>query len=167
MPNQDTTETFLLRMLRGDAEAVAFVMQLCQVLHLWDDLEDRDKPIKRADIDQGMYLALVAIPRNGFYRKYFDELNPILANAIYNWHCANDLEAEDTLEGKEIAYVIRSAYSDVALTAARIIGGYEWARTVAPEIRRKWHSEGFKGYQANLETQRQQAKEIANEHFLQ
>ena len=167
MKEKANAEQFLMRALKGDAEAVLFVLQLCEVLHLWDDLEDRDNPVTRDSVDKGMYLALVAIPRNAFYRKYFDELNPILANAIYNWHCANDLEAQDTLKAKEIAYVIRSAYCDVALTAARIIGVYDWARLIAPEIRAHWHSEGFTGYQANLQKQRLLAQEKANGNILQ
>lgn len=160
-------EQFLTRTLKGDGEAVTFVLHLCKVLHLWDDLEDRDKPILRADVDKAMYLALVAIPRNAFYRKYFDELNAVLANAIYNWHCANDLESKDTQAGREVAFVIRSSYCDVVLTAARIIGGYDWARLVAPEIRSYWHSEGFTGYQENLDKQRRLAKELEREHILQ
>jgi hypothetical protein len=159
MTNNTTTEFLFARILKGNEEAVTFLIQLCRVLHFWDDLEDRDKSIPRSEVNAAMYIALVALPRNQFYRRYFDELNPLVANAIFNWHCANQLEAEDDEAAKQIAFVIRSAY------AARILGGYEWAQEVAPEIRRHWHKEGFDGYLANLEKQRQGAKELS--HVLQ
>jgi hypothetical protein len=162
MTNNTAAELLFARILKGNEEAVTFLIQLCRVLHFWDDLEDRDKSIPRSEVDSAMYIALVALPRNQFYRRYFDELNPLVTNAIFNWHCANQLEADDDEAAKQIAFVIRSAYADVALTAARIVGGYEWARQVAPEIRRHWHKEGFGGYLANLEKQRQSAKELSH-----
>ncbi|MBX3659197.1 MAG: hypothetical protein KF740_12245 [Ramlibacter sp.] len=151
--------------LKGHRDAIAFCFVLCGVLHLWDDLDDRDKPIAREDINQAMYAALVVLPRNAFYQANFAELNALVDSAIMNWHAANAFEREGSDEDKRISFIIRSAYCNVILTAARIVGGYEWARSVAPALRRFWHKEGFDGYLANLSKQLSDEKELG--HVLQ
>ncbi|MES2942662.1 MAG: hypothetical protein V4772_07320 [Pseudomonadota bacterium] len=52
--------------LKDDADAIAFVMLVCTVLHVWDDLEDRDKSLGREQINEAFYMALVVLPRNRF-----------------------------------------------------------------------------------------------------
>ncbi len=148
--------------LKGHRDAVAFATILCGILHLWDDLEDRDKPIAREDIHTAMYSALVVLPRNAFYQDHFAELNPLVDSAIINWHTANIFERQGDDADKHIAFIIRSAYCNIVLAAARIVGGYQWVRSVAPALRRFWHKEGFEGYLSNLAKQFATEKELGH-----
>ena len=148
--------------LKGNREAIAFATVMCSVLHLWDDLEDRDKRVAREDINSAMYSALVVLPRNTFYQAHFEELNAMVESAILNWHTANLFERQGSDDDKHIAFIIRSAYFNIVLTAARIVGGYRWAREIAPALRRFWHKEGFEGYLRNLADQFAKEKELGH-----
>jgi hypothetical protein len=150
-----TTEQqqLLYQAVRGHPEAAEFCITLVEVLHTWDDLIDRDKPVSSEQINSAMWKALVEIPRNPFYQAHFHDLIPCLTTAILNWHAANLMEATESEADKEIAFTLRSSYADVVEQAAHLCGGYEWARQVIPLIRREFHREGYAGYRANLTKQ--------------
>lgn len=163
-PKFTDPETVFRYVLKGHEDAIAFCLLICHILHIWDDLEDRDKKLSRETIDQAFYGALIVLPRNPFYQAHFLELNTMVESAIQNWHAANAMERSDSLDDKRIAFIIRSEYGNIVLTAARIVGGYAWAKEVAPELRRWWHDEGFEGYMENLAQQFNDEKEL--DHVL-
>ncbi|MDR3439882.1 hypothetical protein [Telmatospirillum sp.] len=136
--------------LRGNQAAVNFMLLICDILHVWDDLIDRDKPANNDDIHRAFYGALVRLPRDPFYSANFLLLNPILEMAILNWQAANEMEAVGDEAGLRIAFILRSTYADLATMCARIVGGELWARQKGGEIRRHWHDEGWDGYLSNL-----------------
>ena len=139
--------------LLGDVAAVDFFMQIHGILHLVDDLTDRDKPVSNEAIEKGMWSALVDLPRNPFYRRHFDTLNPIVANSILNWGAANEFEKHDDAR-LEIAFVIRSDYANVLIQSAYLVGGKDWAVKVTPIIRQLWTRETFQDYLRNLSAER-------------
>jgi hypothetical protein len=136
--------------MRGNVSAVQFLELITNILHLWDDLHDKDKPIADRDVDRGFWNALIELPRNSFYCQNFAALNTTLTLAIQNWHAANVMEDSDSETDKEIAFIVRSSYVDLVILCALIVGGYEWSREITPEIRRLWHNETLAGYKANL-----------------
>ena len=139
-----------VRAMRGNTGALQFLDLITGILHLWDDLQDKDKAVSDAMVSKGFWDALVELPRNAFYAQHFEALNSTLAVAIQNWHAANAMEASTSESDKEIAFIIRSAYVDLVILCAIIVGGYEWGREVTPEIRRFWHDETLAGYKENL-----------------
>ncbi len=124
-----------LRWMRGNQAAVDFLRLAFQAAHLWDDLVDRDQALDDDDINEGMFAALVLLPRNSFYRANFETLNSILANASTNWRVATALERAQGVASKRIAYVLRSAYADLVTHSALLLGGPIWARDVGVELR--------------------------------
>jgi hypothetical protein len=138
----------LFDLLLGHEDAVAFNLALMDVLHLWDDLIDGDKPVTPEDVHKAFRLALVVIPGNPFYRRHFDQLHPLIDPLILNWLTANDMEARG--EQLDIAWVIRSDYCNVLLKSLEIVGGFDHARRVWPDVRAYWHSEGFNQYLTSL-----------------
>jgi hypothetical protein len=141
-----------LELMRGNRSAVDFIELIVEVLHFWDDLIDRDKVLSDADINDKMFKLLVTLPRNQFYIQNFTVLNPILVNAIMNWHVANRFErTEQPDEYKlRIAYILRSSYVDLITQSALIVGGPEWAVQVGEQIRLYAHKETYEGYLGNL-----------------
>ncbi len=136
--------------LAGNEAAIAFNLQMCDVLHLWDDLIDGDKPVTPEAINRGFYEALVELPCNPFYRAHFDALQPLVSACILSWHTANKWEAEERVEELRLAYVVRSDYINLFLASVAIVKGAEYAVRVAPEVRAYWHGEGWQGYLINL-----------------
>lgn len=136
----------LEEVLKGDKEAIAFIKTLFLALHLWDDLVDQDKPLEAAGIRQVFWGLLVALPANGFYVRNFTTLQPSIISAILNWESSNILEQHQQKGDLEIAFILRSAFIDIVLMCAFIVGGADWARDSNITLRRLEHSEGFQHY---------------------
>lgn len=142
---------------RGDDSAVDFLSMVREIAHIWDDLIDKDKPVSEHQINDAFLMALVGLPNNRFYSSNFSKLNPILLSAANNWRVANALERQGDIEDKRIAFVIRSAYADLIIQTAFIIGGSEWVEEIGPHIRRFVHAEGWDNYLISLEQAARQA----------
>lgn len=136
--------------LLGSTEAVQFVVRVFRVLHVWDDLIDRDKALTDDEINSVFWDLLVVLPTDPFYVRNIALLNSTLVNAIVNWHIANKLEREGDDKDKSIAFILRGAYIDLLSAAAFIVGGMRWAQEVGPAIRRWAHEETFDEYMVNL-----------------
>lgn len=119
---------------RGEPDAAAFLTGLHRIVDIWDDLIDKDKPVDDAAINAAFYAALVAIPRNPFYRAHFALLSPLIESAIIDWHTANALEKTGG-DDLRTAHALRCAGYSVLIMCARIIGGVEWAEEVSLELR--------------------------------
>lgn len=139
---------------RGDPDATRFLTMVTDIAHVWDDLIDLDVPVDPQAVHNAFFDALVVLPRNPFYARHFEMLNPILIAAINNWRVANTLEAGDDEADHRIAFISRSSYIDLITQVAFLIGGHEWVREVGPAIRRFVHAEGWEQYQANLKAEK-------------
>ncbi len=139
---------------KGNPEAIACLEALFDVLHFWDDLIDGDQPVDAAYINSSMWMALVTLPENKFWQVNFYALQPILKQAIFNWHAANRMELEDDELGKHVAFILRSTYVDLATACAQIIGGPAWAGEVAYVVRKETSKEGFDGFLAALQNEK-------------
>lgn len=146
----ETLDDKMRRWLRGDVQAIAFCDAFSRIVHLWDDLIDRDRTPADDEIHAAFYSALVSLPRNPFYRANFEFLNSLIVNAINQWHAANWLEKHGEGHEKLVAFVIRSSYADLTTHCAHLIGGPEWAKQVAVEVRQSTHGEGLEKYAAAL-----------------
>lgn len=121
--------------VKGDADALAFILGVHTVVELWDDLIDRDKDIAPASIHEAFYMALITLPRNPFYQRNFSLLNPVFEAAIFDWHTANALEATKDVENLRGSFMLRCGVLMLTVMCARIIGGAEWAKHVGVELR--------------------------------
>jgi hypothetical protein len=140
------------RVCKGNTDAVRFLEDITEILHLWDDLVDRDKAVSDEAINQGMWKALIDLPRNPFYAANFTSLNILLVAAIVNWEVATKMERNPVgADDLNIAFIIRSSYIDLVLGVAVILGGRVHAAEMMLTIRRMWHDEGFMGYCDALE----------------
>ncbi len=137
-------EQLLEKWFKGDANAIALAAQLGFISQIWDDLIDGDKTVKAEDINDMMFHAIVSMHKNPFYRANESVLGPLFEQAIDTWHEANDLELRGEL--LLVAYTIRSVITPVIIRIAYLIGGREWGRAAALEIRRAVYDESFESY---------------------
>jgi len=145
---------FCLRMCKGNENAAEFLVAITEAAHFFDDLYDNDVVLTRANLLDAMWMIMVSLPRNEFYRKFFWELQPLVTNAICNWRVANNLEASPSGETDlRVAFVIRSSYADLVQQTALICGGPDWAAQVGVEVRRECHSESWADYFKSVEVQ--------------
>lgn len=139
-----------LEFLKGDYNAVNFVVRVFRALHVWDDLIDKDKPVADDEIHSVFWDLLIALPADPFYRAHMNVLSGTIVNAVTNWHIANTLEREGDEKDKSIAYILRGAYIDLLSASALLVGGIDWVREIGPAIRRWAHEETFEEYLHNL-----------------
>lgn len=141
---------------KGNRAASDYLLALVEVLHFWDDLIDKDKPVSDQTIHRMFMQMLVEMPRNPFFIAHQQNLLPVLIIAIQNWHVAN--AAERGLCPNiplECAFIIRSAYVDMVTLVATICGGYDHGLAVGKQVRELAHLEGFEIYQLNLIAEKQ------------
>lgn len=131
--------------LDGDRDALAFLQALNDVVNTWDDLIDRDTEIGPAEIHRAFTALLVDIPRNPFYRRWQNELQPCIETAIADWHAANRLERGGD-EQKARAHVLRFNLLSVWVLCARIKRGMEGAIEAATALRNAIPTETLADY---------------------
>ena len=124
MKLETSLDKFSEDVCQGNVGAKQFLDHISNILHFWDDLVDKDKPVSDSDTNTWMWAALIELPRNQFYVANFSYLNSVLAMAILNWEVATRIERQDNDDySLNIAYIIRSSYADLAVAVALLIGG--------------------------------------------
>ncbi len=144
---------FLLKVFLGNADAADLVLALSRVVDVWDNLIDNDKPVSPDDINSAFFLALTDIPRNPFYLKNVQTIQPMIVNGITNWLIANRIEddPESTHHARTIAHIIRYSIADVAICCAALIGGVRHAADVGPELRLRSQRDTLENYLNEIE----------------
>lgn len=120
---QDEEVDFLAEVLKGNQNAVNFLLTLFQISQAWDDIVDGDKHVAT---DKALFNAVIVLPANLFYQKHFNQLHPILQTAAYDWLAANVLE-KGTTHDRTLAFVLRDSLTAIVQQCAYIVGGHEWA----------------------------------------
>ena len=142
--------------LKGHEQAQACIETLFEIVHVCDDLTDRDAVLTTARMQQAFQLALIELPRNPFYVTHFALLNGALQVAYLNWQIANRMEVSMSPTALPLAFVLRSSYTDLITLCAAILGGTEWAIQVGYESRLHASQEGLEQYTVNLRRERRQ-----------
>lgn len=148
---------YLLYAYQGNADAVALVLAIAEISHIWDDLVDKDKPVSDAQINRAFCIALLELPKNPFYQAHCLDLLPAMTTGTLNWLTANEYEKQQDKEAHALAHVLRYGIADLALFIAYIIGGQEWAQQVAPELRRISQKDTLENYLSELRRKHESA----------
>jgi len=147
MPRTDE-RGFLIWVMQGNGEAVAFLEQVFRISQVWDDIIDGDKEVPREAVNKAFWEA-ITLPENPFYARHFDKLQPVMQVAMADWMAANQLEKGDAHD-RNIAFVIRDNLASLIMQCARLVGGFDWAQEIAPAIRRHIHEESLEEYKEGL-----------------
>lgn len=128
---------FMNYAFKGNTAATDYILAVAKAADVFDNLIDKDTPVSDSDVIKSLWLLAVEIPRNPFFQSFANDLLPVTATGILNWMAANRIERSTAPDHRaiEIAHVIRYGIADVALMAALLCGGQEWAAEVGPELR--------------------------------
>lgn len=110
------------------SDAAAWLLNLWDVVQVFDDLYDRDE-VGRTDILKTVWRVLVAMPANPFYKVNEPHLSPVIANALFKWEAANKVESDGA--PTEVSFVWRAAYYDVVLMVVALCHGPDKALEMA------------------------------------
>jgi hypothetical protein len=153
---EDIVKQAILKAANGNEDAVSFLSEIYEVLHLWDDLIDKDKPITQEDIHHGFQTLLFSLPCNPFYVTNFHYLNAILSMSVLNWQASIKIERQpQTINDFIIAFIIRSQYVDLFGACAYLThDDKQEAISLIVEFRRLVHCEGIENYLTALEKEK-------------
>jgi hypothetical protein len=130
----------------GNKQALAMYQMFADLLHTWDDLIDRDKPVSDDAIHNAFVICLIYLPSNSFYRSIQDQILPMWVTVVSAFQTANKFEQEKDPHGVEIAHGLRYAAGNIVAYAIHVCVGPEKAKTYIPEMWKDVISERFDVY---------------------
>jgi hypothetical protein len=147
MPRCDEAE-FLQFALKGDAAAVEYCQIVFRASQILDDLIDGDN-VSSLSIVNTFWEIMIDLPKNSFYREHVDTLVPMQQVFLQDWEDASNLEKLGP-EDVNIAFVLRDTIGGIVTHAAALVGGREWARSIAIAVRRHIHEDTLDEYKEEL-----------------
>jgi purine-cytosine permease-like protein len=130
----------------GDHHALNMYRAFIDLLHIWDDLVDKDKPVPEVDINRAFLICLVYLPGNPFYRSIQDAILPMWLVVVSSYETANKFEADKDPHGIEISHGLRYAAGNIIAYAVHVCVGTEKAREVLPAVWKNIFYERFDEY---------------------
>lgn len=122
-----------LQYMKGDQAAAAFLEQVYFIAHFWDDLIDKDNPVSNDTINAAMWMALIEMPRNPFYRNNMDYLLDMFQVLTNQWFDANELQTGDK-EQVRYSFILKESLMTLISQCAYLIGGKQHMRAVSIDV---------------------------------
>ena len=134
----------------GDPAGLAMFRMFVDLLHTWDDLVDRDKPVGEAAINQAFLICLVYLPANPFYQRIQQAVLPMWLTVVSAYEAANKFERDKDPHGLEIAHMLRYAAGNIIAYGMVTALGPERARELVPEMWKAVAVERFEQYRQEM-----------------
>lgn len=120
------------RIYKGDKHTMSVALAIIKMLHTWDDLIDKDKPVTDAQVNMAFLDALTTI---GGSPLWDSEMAGHMRNVYLRWHSANCIEAEKLSDNHLAkAWMLRAGCYDLFVMLAVKQYGVQWGETVAPLV---------------------------------
>ena len=130
----------------GNQDALRMYGLFTTLLHTWDDLVDKDKPLSEDDINNAFLIALVYLPGNSFYQRIQQQILPMWIPVVSAYQTANAFERAKDPHGLEIAHTLRYAAGSITAYAIHVCVGPEKAKEYLPEMWKSVVAERFDDY---------------------
>lgn len=130
----------------GNQYAVEIFDIFVELLHIWDDLVDKDKPVEEAAINRAFLHCLVHLPANPVYRAVQDQILPMWVVVVSSYEAANKFERDKDPHGLEISHGLRYAAGQILAYVVHVCVGADRAREVLPEVWKAIYYERFDEY---------------------
>jgi hypothetical protein len=130
----------------GNQDALNVYRMLVALVHTWDDLVDKDKPVTEAEINNAFLIALVYLPSNPVYRAIQDHAIPLWATIVMAYETANKFEREKDEQGLEIAHNLRYATGHLVSYIVETCVGHDMAKEIVPEVWKTIVDDRFEDY---------------------
>lgn len=119
-----------------------------ELLHTWDDLVDKDKPVTEIQINRAFLLCLVRLPLNPVYQRIQLACAPLWLSIVAAYECANEYERRKDRHGLEIAHNLRYAAGHIITMAMQLVCSEAHVREHLPAMWKAVCFERFDDYLA-------------------
>jgi ADP-ribosylglycohydrolase len=130
----DNMEELFAKWMKRDRHATEFLLNIAYMTRLADNIVDGDSEDPPKDMAHLLYRALVMQTKNQFYLANEDELSNAMATAIMQWEHSERWKKFGDQTSRIFAFVYREGVQEILRTAARIVGGYDHAKSVMEEL---------------------------------
>jgi hypothetical protein len=130
----------------GNQDGVNLFRSLVTLLHTWDDLVDKDKPVSETQVNEAFLIALVQLPANPLYRAIQADILPMWVTIVSAYEAANSMERSKDPHGLEIAHSLRYAAGHIIAYAMQACIGASRAREFTPDMWKAVFYERFDDY---------------------
>ena len=130
----------------GNQDALNMYRMFIDMIHVWDDLIDKDKEVTQDDINRAFMIALAYLPSNPFFRSIQNDVIPMFVAMIHAYQTANNFEKSKDNHGIEIAHGLRYAAGHIIAYAVVVCVGNEKAKDILPELWKDIVNERFDDY---------------------
>lgn len=130
----------------GNEDALNMYRAFVSLLHTWDDMVDKDKPLTEWQINEAFLTCLVYLPANPFYRHIQDQIFPMWLVVVSGYAAANKFERDKDAHGIEIAHSLRYAAGNIIAYAIHVCVGAEEAAKQIPDMWKSVFYERFDDY---------------------
>jgi len=134
----------------GNQDALNMYRMFIDMIHVWDDLIDKDKEVTEDDINRAFMIALAYLPANPFYRRIQQDIMPMCVSMIHAYQAANHFEKTKDDHGVEIAHGLRYAAGHIIAYAVVVCVGNEKAKEIMPELWKDIVNERFDDYRKEV-----------------
>jgi hypothetical protein len=107
----------------GNQDALDFCGDFYELLHMVDDLFDRDNQVTAEDVGHILVSAIESFVRNPFFIEHKEALLPAIRSAVVAWVDSEAWHTREDPRDKIAAHVMKSQYHEVIFMVAGIVGG--------------------------------------------
>lgn len=119
----------------GDVHALQFLASVMDVVEIWDDLVDRDKPVTESEINAAFVSLLLVLPQNPFFERNKQFLLPVMTMCVNAWFDANALEKSNDTRLQQSAWWLKQMGVELYPAVAYVVGGFDHMRKISQEAR--------------------------------
>lgn len=131
MLSKDDRESFTVlfnKIFQGNTVAIELMLMVMNCLHLWDDLIDKDKPVKDSSINDVFFFMMTDLAAN---RLWTPNMACLMRQVYFKWQAANKIERYNQGDMLAKAWMLRASCYDLFIMMADQLYGAEWAEQVA------------------------------------
>ncbi len=133
---------------QGNELASALSVKILELLHTWDDLIDKDKPVSNSQINSAFIAATFELQQNVIWQQCM--LGHHILNVYLRWRDATDIETSNPSDDDlNKCYMLRAGLYDIFVIIAYHLYGDEWAAKIGPIVRR-FYGEKLEEYKQEM-----------------
>lgn len=128
--------------LIGDADAVAFLLDVFDAVEFFDDIidEETDSPEHKAQAVRVLFSTLIDIPNNPFFVRFRNQITPVMLAAINAWLDSVSYEGRGDDESLARAYMLRTMGVDLIPLVVCLVHGRHKMRETSLRVRDFFHA---------------------------
>lgn len=129
---------------KSNTAAIELSFMLLDIMHTWDDLVDKDKPVAEGDVNRAFFMAIQMVPAHPLWNI---GLSTMLTSVYLRWRTSTHIERDKAATDNDLskAWMLRAGVFDLFELLCQQLFGLGWAEECGPVIR-AYYGEPLKAF---------------------